>query len=371
MKKIRVIAAVFSLSCLIFTQSAFPDGVRLKDIASFGLEDDIQLIGYGLIVGLDGSGDSKSTVFTMQSLTNMMERMGLTLPAAKVKVKNVAAVIVTAKLSSFNRVGSKVDCTVSSLGDASSLQGGMLLITPLSGPDGIVYAVAQGPVSIGGFNVQSSGGDRVSENYTLVGRIPNGAIVESQRVMDINPEIININLINPDFTTSQRLAGKINATVEPGIALAVDEGNVQLTIPDSYKTPGGMVELISRVETLEIVPDAVARVIINEKTGTIVAGEHVTLSAVALAHGNLKIEIDATPLVSQPPGFSGGRTVVTRDSRISATAEPARIINMEEKAEISDLVEALNQIGATPRDIIAIFQALKIAGALRAELVIM
>ena len=371
MKKITIIAIVSSMVCLTFAQTALSSGVRLKDIASFGLKDDIQLIGYGLMVGLDGTGDSKSTIFTMQSLANMMERMGLTLPADRIKVKNVAAVIVTSKLSSFNRIGSKIDCTVSSLGDASSLQGGMLLITPLSGPDGSVYAIAQGPVSIGGFNVQTSGGDKVSENYTLVGRIPNGAIVESQRETPGDPAVININLINPDFTTSQRLASKINAEVEPGIAMAMDEGNVQLKIPDSYKIPGGMVELISRVETLEIIPDVVARVIINEKTGTIVAGEHVTLSAIALAHGNLKIEIDATPLVSQPPGFSGGRTVVTRDSRINVSTEPARIINMEEKTEISDLVEALNQIGATPRDIIAIFQALKMAGALRAELVIM
>ena len=371
MKKIKITFSAMALVCLITAQSSLSDGVRLKDIASFGLEDDIQLIGYGLVVGLDGTGDSKSTIFTMQSLTNMMERMGLTLPADQVKVKNVAAAIVTAKLSSFNRVGSKVDCTVSSLGDASSLQGGMLLVTPLSGPDGAVYGTAQGPISIGGFNAQSTGGDKISENYTLVGRIPNGVIVEQYREAEIDAEYININLLNPDFTTSQRLAGKINASIEPGIAMAIDEGNVRLKIPPAYKALGGMVDLISRVETLEIIPDAIARVIINEKTGTIVAGEHVTLSAVALAHGNLKIEIDATPLVSQPPGFSAGRTVVTRDSRISATAEPARIINMDEKTEISDLVEALNQIGATPRDIIAIFQALKMAGALRAELVIM
>jgi len=297
--------------------------------------------------------------------------MGITLPADQVKVKNVAAVIVTAKLSSFCGIGTKIDCTVSSLGDASSLQGGMLLYTPLSSSDGVVYATAQGPVSIGGVNVQSTGGDKVSENYTLVGRVPGGAVVEKQRESQSEPEFLNISLINPDFTTSQRLAGKINSTIEAGAAIAVNEGNVQLHIPQRLKTAGGVVDLVSRIESLEIIPDAVARVVVNEKTGTIVAGEHVTLSAVALAHGNLKIQIEATPQVSQPEGFSGGKTVVTRDSYVTAEAEPARIINMKEKTEIGDLVEALNEIGATPRDIIAIFQALKIAGALRAELVIM
>jgi len=371
MKKIRTFSICFLLIVLTISGSLSAESVRLKDIASFGVEDDIQLIGYGLVIGLDGTGDSKNTVFTMQSLTNMMERMGLTLPADQVKVKNVAAVIVTANLSSFSKIGSKVDCTVSSLGDASSLQGGLLLITPLSGGDGLVYATAQGPVSIGGFNVQSTGGDKVSENYALVGRIPNGAVVERQGEASAETEQINISLINPDFTTSRRLAGKINASIEPGIAVAVDEGNVQLTVPPKFRTAGGVVDLISKVETLEIVPDAVARVVINEKTGTIVAGEHVTLSAVALAHGNLKIEIEATPLVSQPTGFSQGQTVVTRDSNVRAEAEPARIINLEEKAEIGELVTALNEIGASPRDIIAIFQALKVAGALRAELVIM
>ncbi len=371
MKKHKTLISGLLLVYLLLCQSGLTSGVRLKDIASFQLDNDIQLIGYGLVVGLDGTGDSRSTIFTIQSLTNMMERMGVTLPQNQVKVKNVAAVMVTGRLSSFARVGSKIDCTVSSMGDASSLQGGMLLITPLSGTDGTVYATAQGPISIGGFNIQSSGGDKITENYALVGRIPNGAIVEVRRQVEMDSDVLTVSLINPDFTTSQRTAGKINAVVDPGIAIAVDEGNVQVRIPAVYRTPGGLVDLISRIETLEIVPDAVARVVINEKTGTIVAGEHVSISAVALAHGNLKIEIKATPQISQPQPFSGGRTVLTRDSEITAEAEPARIINMEEKARIKDLAVALNEIGATPRDIIAIFQALKLAGALRAELVIM
>ena len=230
---------------------------------------------------------------------------------------------------------------------------------------------AQGPISIGGFNAQTTGGDKVTENYALVGRIPGGAIVDKERPTDVNPEFLSINLFNPDFTTCRRAADKINAMIEPGAAVASNEGCITVKIPSAFRTPGGLVNLVSRMESLEIHPDAVARVVINEKTGTIVAGEHVTLSAVALAHGNLKIEIKAEPQVSQPEPFSQGRTVLTRDSEITAEAEEARIIKFEEKANIGDLAEALNDIGATPRDIIAIFQALKLAGALRAELVIM
>jgi len=369
-RQIRKISVIVFALLFVGWQTA-ASGVRLKDIATFQLDNDIQLIGYGLVVGLDGTGDSKSTIFTLQTLTNLMERMGITLSPEKVKVKNVAAVMVTARLPSFARIGSKIDCTVSSLGDASSLQGGMLLITQLTGTDGAVYATAQGPISIGGFNARTTGGDKITENYALVGRIPGGAIVEKERLVDVNPEFLSVNLFNPDFTTCRRAADKINAVIEPGVAVARDEGNLTVKIPSAFRTPGGMVNLISRMESLEIIPDAVARVVINEKTGTIVAGEYVTISAVALAHGNLKIEIKAEPQVSQPQPFSRGRTVLTRDSEIVVEAEEARIIKFEEKANIGDLAEALNEIGATPRDIIAIFQALKLAGALRAELVIM
>jgi flagellar P-ring protein FlgI len=359
------------IAAIVLFNAASSLAVRIKDIASFQLNSDIQLIGYGLVVGLDGTGDSKSAKFTMQSLSNMMERMGLTVSPDEVKVKNVASVMVTARLSSVARNGSKIDCTVSSLADASSLQGGMLLVTPLSGLDGQVYATAQGPISIGGFNAQTGGGDKITENYALVGQIPNGAIIERQPAINDVPSAFVASLINPDFTTSQRIAERINSTIEPGTAMAIDEGNVQVKIPDSYKTSGGLVDFISKIESLEVIPDAVARVVINEKTGTIVAGEYVSISAIALAHGNLKIEVKATPQVSQPEPFSNGKTVLTRDSDLSAQAEPARIIHMEEQASIGDLASALNQIGATPRDIIAIFQALKAAGALRAELVIM
>jgi flagellar P-ring protein FlgI len=367
MKKMILTALAIS----ILLGAVETQAVRIKDIASFQLNSDVQIIGYGLVIGLDGTGDSKSAKFTAQSLANMMERMGVTISADEVKVKNIASVMVTARLSPFTRPGSKVDCTVSSLGDASSLQGGMLLVTPLSGLDGVIYATAQGPISIGGFNVQSGGGDKIIENYALVGQVPNGAIVEKQAGEDSVPEEFTASLLTPDFTTSHRVAERINISMGNGTAQPIDEGNIQITVPESYRIHGGIVDFISKIETLEIVPDVVAKVIINEKTGTIVAGEHVTISAIALAHGSLKIEIKATPQVSQPEPFSGGQTVLTKDSEITAKNEPARIINMKEQTSIGDLAGALNDIGATPRDIIAIFQALKAAGALRAELVIM
>jgi flagellar P-ring protein precursor FlgI len=371
MKTQRSLILIAILMTLILLPLLTVDAARIKDIASFQSTGDIQLIGYGLIVGLDGTGDSKSAKFTAQSLSNMMERMGLTLSPDEVKVKNVASVMVTARMSPYSHTGSKIDCAVSSLGDASSLQGGMLLITPLSGMDGAVYATAQGPVSIGGFNAQTTGGDKITENYALVAQIPNGAIVEKQQENEHPPEALSLSINNPDFTTCQRIVGKINQTQGNGTAVALDAGNIQVNIPNNFKSSGNIVDFISAVETMEIDPDAIARVVINEKTGTIVAGEHVTVAPVALAHGNLKIEIKATPQVSQPEAFSQGKTVLTRDSELSANSEPASIINLPKQADIGDLATALNQIGATPRDIIAIFQALKAAGALRAELVIM
>ena len=368
---LRADAAISMLLAIILFTSSPSHAARIKDIASFQSTGDIQLIGYGLIVGLDGTGDSKSAKFTAQSLSNMMERMGLTRSPDEVKVKNVAAVMVTARMSPYLRIGSKIDCTVSSLGDATSLQGGMLLVTPLSGMDGAVYATAQGPVSIGGFNAQTTGGDKITENYALVAQIPNGGIIEKQQVAEHPLDILSLSLNNPDFTTCQRIVQKINETEGEHTASALDAGNVQVNIPVNYKTSGNIVDFIANIETMEIDPDAIARVVINEKTGTIVAGEHVTVAPVALAHGNLKIEIKATPQVSQPEAFSQGKTVLTRDSELSANSEPASIINLPKQADIGDLATALNQIGATPRDIIAIFQALKAAGALRAELVIM
>ena len=351
--------------------SGFANQVRVKDIAKFQTENSLALIGYGLVVGLDGTGDSKSTIFTVQSLTNMMERMGITVDPNVVKVKNVASVIVTSELTPYTRPGTKIDVTVSSLGDASSLQGGTLLYTPLADASGDVYASAQGAISIGGFNISTGLGDQIRNNYTLVGRVPNGATVEKGIEGNPIPETIRLSLQIPDYTTANRLAQSINYNFLDLKAVALDEANIEVVFTKPNTDSGQMVKIISQIENLTVEPDQPARVVVNEKTGTIVAGEHVTISAVMLAHGNLNIEIKATPLVSQPQPFSQGQTVLTREAEVTANPEMARILHIEQQANIGDLAAALNEIGATPRDIIAIFQALKAAGALRAELVIL
>lgn len=366
MKKLIVLTIV-----LFMVMPAITNQVRVKDIAKFQVETSVPLMGYGLVVGLEGTGDSKSTRFTIQSLVNMMERMGITVDPGQVKVKNVAAVMVTAELSPYMRVGSKIDVTVSSLGDASSLQGGTLLYTPLANVAGEVFGVAQGPISIGGFNISTGLGDQIRNNYTLVGRVPNGGTVEQEIEGDPTPEIIRLSLQQPDYTTANRLAQTINYNFLDLTANALDEANIEVSFSKEHEKSGDIVKLISQIENLMIRPETPARVVINEKTGTIVAGEHVTISAVMLAHGNLNVEIKATPLVSQPEPFSQGRTVLTREAQVTAEPEIARILHVEQQAHIGDLAEALNEIGASPRDIIAIFQGLKAAGALRAELLIL
>ena len=366
MKRTLVFLIVFVLCA-----SSLANKVRVKDIARFQTENTIPLLGYGLVVGLEGTGDSKSTRFTIQTLANMMERMGVTVDPNQVKVKNVAAVIVTAELAPYMSYGSRIDVMVSSIGDASSLQGGTLLYTPLADASGTVFALAQGPVSIGGFNVSTGMGDQFRNNYTLVGRIPGGATVEKQIVTQPPSSSVMLHLESPDFTTADRLARVINEKIAGVTAIASSEADVEIIIPKSKQDPGEMVKLFAQIEKLEIEPDVPARVAINEKTGTIVAGQNVTISAVMLAHGNLNIEIRTTPMVSQPAPFSQGRTVLTRDAEIAVEPEVARIIHIEQQANIGDLAAALNEIGATPRDIIAVFQALKAIGALRAELVVM
>ncbi len=345
--------------------------VRIKDLGAFQNQRETDLIGYGLVVGLDGSGDGTGTRFTIQSLVNMMERMGLTVDQNQVKVKNVAAVVVTATLTSAQPNGSHFDVTVSSLGDASSLQGGTLLLTPLAGSDGQVFATAQGPVSIGGFNVQVDEGNKIVNNYTLVGRVPNGAkVTEALESDDATQREFMIAMHNPDFTTAHRVADRIN--IKYGLtAYPVDAGTVRVTVPDSLAHPSTRIKFISDIGQLRVMPDNIARVVINEKTGTIVAGRHVTIEPVAIAHGTITVNIQSTPIISQPQPYSGGETVVTSQPRLEVLDEQARVVHMKGAVYLSDVAKALNQIGATPRDIIAIFQALKQAGALRSELVIL
>jgi flagellar P-ring protein precursor FlgI len=369
-KKILALAIILLVPTVWFISKAWADA-RVKDIASINSQNEISLIGYGLVVGLEGTGDGKGTVFTIQSLVNMLQRMGVTVPVNKVKVKNIAAVVVTASLPPGTKKGSSIDCTVSSLGDATSLKGGTLLLTPMQSVDGAIFGYSSGPVSIGGFNVQVDDDNKIVNNYTLVGRIPGGFKADVGYSMeDFDCRLLQLSLTNPDFTTANRLKDKINSLF-PGSAYPIDAGTVELVVPDSLQMKSGWIEFVSRIENLRIEPDVPARVVVNEKTGTIVAGEKVSIAPVALAHGTITIAIKSVPVISQPAPFSQGETVESRESFIEVEDQDARVVYFEERTNISEVAAALNAIGATPRDVIAIFQALKQAGALRAELVIL
>lgn len=344
-------------------------GTRIKDITRVHAESERDLIGYGLVIGLDGTGDSKGAQFTMQSLVNMMERMGLTVDTRKLKVKNVAAVIVTAQLSSNHKIGDRIDVTVSSIGDASSLQGGTLLMTPLSSSEGDVYVSAQGAVSIGGFNVQVNEGNKIINNYTVVGQVPDGGKVTCQLEGQPESQDIILTLRSPDYSTAAQIAGKINDKYGR-TALVEDAATIRIVSSEDIREQDKRSRFIAAIGLLEVNPDQPARVIINERTGTIVAGTNVTISPVAIAHGNITINIKAYPVISQPQPFSRGETVSTSEYEIAVDNEVARVVHWKEMVSMADIAGALNSIGAAPRDIIAIFEALKQAGALRAELII-
>jgi flagellar P-ring protein precursor FlgI len=334
-----------------------------------------QLLGYGLIVGLNGTGDSSSASFTFQSIVSMLQKFGITVPKSEITVKNVAAVVVTAELPPFIREGSRIDVTVSSLGNASNLQGGILLMTPLQGPDGNVYAVAQGPVSIGGFNAGTdegtAGGMSVQKNHPTVGRVPNGALIEREVAMDfVSGNMVRVVLAKPDFTTCDRLVKAINKEFESSPAAAYDAGSVKVSIPFEYAN--NVIGLIARLEKIEVSPDAVAAIVINERTGTIVAGERVKISTVAVSHGNLSIEIKSRYKISQPLPFSrAGTTSTVSEYEATVEEEKARMLVLTEGVDIGEVANALNALGVTPRDMISIFQAMKEASALQAELRIM
>lgn len=341
---------------------------RIKDLAAVKGIRSNQLTGYGLIVGLDGTGDKSGTRFTQRSLVNMLKRMGIEVNPAMVRVKNVAAVMVTAKMPPFARTGNRIDVLVSSIGDAQSLVGGTLLLAQLKGADGKVYALAQGPISVGGFGAQGASGSSVTKNHLLAGRITDGATVEREiPVAFSEKKSLTLTLFNPDFTTAIRMSESINNAVGERVSRPVDSGTLQLTVPESYHdhVPGFMAKL----ESLHVEPDAVARIVVNEKTGTVVIGEKVRISTVAVAHGNLSISIKESLNVSQPLPFSrGGETVVTPESDVEVEEPKEKLMIVEAGASIGELVRALNAIGVTPRDLISIFQSIKAAGALQAEL---
>ncbi len=366
MKSKKLVWSALILALAMFGPGYLCQAARIKDIVSIKGVRNNQLVGYGLVVGLDGTGDGKKARFTIQSMVSMLEKMGVTVDAGEIKVSNVAAVMVTATLPPFARAGSRIDALVSSIGDAKSLQGGTLLMTPLKGANGRIYAVAQGPVNTGGFSAAGSGSS-VQKNFPTVGRVINGALVE--REIDtgfIKRDHLTLALHNPDFTTAYRVADTINKHFMMPLAKAVDAGTLSLKVPKSFG--GNPVALVAAIESLEVEPDAHAKVVINERTGTVVMGENVRISTIAIAHGNLSIVIKENSNVSQPLPFSKGKTVVTPNTDISVKEGHRQLVVIPKGVSIGDVVRALNALGVSPRDLIAIFQAIKAAGALQADL---
>jgi flagellar P-ring protein precursor FlgI len=343
--------------------------VRVKDLASVAGVRSNPLIGYGLVVGLKGTGDGTQAEFTTQSLANLLRRSGISVPQSSIRVRNVAAVMVTVDLPPFSRPGQKLDVQVSSIGDAKSLQGGTLLMTPLLGPDGGTYAVAQGAVSIGGAFLGGGGGNSVSKNHPTTGRIPAGATVERKIALNFGSSgELRLLLNNPDFATASRIVNAVNGTF--GERLANAEDAVSIVIEPPAGLGADPVSLLARIQEIEVEPDASARIIINEKTGTVVMGNDVRISTVALAHGNLTIEVGTSWEASQPAPFSeSGETVVIPEQNVTTREEINSVITLEQGTTVSEVVEALNALGVSARDMIAIFQAMRSAGALHAEIV--
>jgi flagellar P-ring protein precursor FlgI len=347
---------------------------RIKDIVEFeGIRDNL-LIGYGLVVGLKGTGDRlANSPFTQQSLVAMLERLGVNTRDANVNTRNVAAVMVTGTLVPFSRQGTRIDVTVSALGDAADLLGGTLLVTPLMGADGEIYAVAQGQVAVGGFSVQGDSGSSVSKGVPTSGRIPNGAIVEREIVFDLaGMQQVRLSLRNPDLTTAQRVADAINAFLGEATATPSDPATVELRVPDGFRQ--NVAGLLAAVEQLNVEPDQMARVIVDEQSGIIVMGEKVRIDTVAIAQGNLTIRVSETPQVSQPEPFGpeSSETVVVPRTEITIDEDPGKRLGViPQGISLGELVQGLNALGISPRDMISILQAIKAAGALQADLEIL
>jgi flagellar P-ring protein FlgI len=342
---------------------------RLKDIATLRGVPSEPVIGYGLVVGLNKTGDRRQTIFSGQSLAAMLERFGVAISPAEMKVENIAAVVVTGELSPFAQLGARLDITASSIGDARSLQGGTLLPTPLRRTDGSIVALAQGPLSIGGFGA-GGGGSSVTVNHLTVGRVPGGGLVQVSRQTALPAlDQIAFALRDPDFVSARRVADAINMELGADSAVVEDAGTVSVTVPQASRT--AVASLIARLEPLPVTLDSVARVAINERTGTVVLGGDVRIGPAAVAHGNLSVRIATQLQVSQPAPFSQGQTTVVPQSQVDVEESEAQLVELNSGTTLADVVKALNALGATPRDIIAIMQALKAAGALRAEIVIL
>ena len=360
------------LVSIVFVVTAMPvQAERIKDIASIAGVRSNQLMGYGLVVGLDGTGDKvNSSPFTEQSLRSMLNQLGVVVPpTTKINPKNVAAVSLNAELPAFAKSGQKIDVTVSSLGDAKSLRGGTLLMSPLKGADGKVYAVAQGNLVVGGLSASGADGSKITVNIPSVGRIPNGATVERTVPTPFaEGNFLTLNLHEGDFTTAQRVVDSINETIGPGVAQAIDASSIKVSSP---LNPSQRVSYVSLIENLEVIPgEAPARIIVNSRTGTVVISSQVRVTPAAVSHGSLTVTISENPQVSQPEALSGGVTAVTPQSDVNVEEAGSRMFLFNPGVSLDEVVRAVNQVGAAPSDLVAILEALKQAGALKAELLV-
>jgi flagellar P-ring protein precursor FlgI len=360
--KIKLLIIVLLLSTQLFSQ-------RIKDIAYLTGENTEQIIGYGLVVGLAGTGDSQRSSFTIQSVTSMLKRFGITVPQTDLRTKNVAAVMVTTILNSYLKEGASFDVTVSSLGDASSLLGGTLLMTPLSGMDGQVYGFAQGSISVGGYDFKTTTGSRVAKNHSLAGRVPRGGVLKLPlKSSAISNQLVSLFLNNPDMTTASNITNAVNLQFGESTALAVDAGEVKVNVPADRQN--NIVGFISELELLPVQVDYAAKVILNERTGTVVAGSNVKIQPVTISHGNLNITIKSYPIISQPNAFSNGTTEIYNNLVPYASQDSTNAIALNGASNVQEVAAALNSLKVAPKDVIAIFQALKESGALIAELII-
>jgi flagellar P-ring protein precursor FlgI len=369
----RIIRAIIALAAAFAIVAPAPPAraaSRIKDLASIEGVRQNQLIGYGLVVGLNGTGDTINNIpFTKQSLTAMLERLGVNIRGQTLRTGNVAAVMVTANLPAFGTQGTRIDVTVSSLGDSKSLQGGTLLVTPLLGADGNVYAVAQGSLAIGGFSAEGEAA-KIVKGVPTVGRIVNGAIIEREIDFALN-RLPNLRLAlrNSDFTTAKRIASAVNDFIGTPTAEPIDPSTVALTIPKQFA--GNVVALITEIEQLQIEPDTPAKIIIDERSGIIVMGRDVRVSTIAIAQGNLTVSITEAPQVSQPAPLSRGRTRVVLRTRLGVQEDGHKLALVRESVSLQQLVDGLNALGIGPRDMIAILQAIKAAGAIQADIEVM
>jgi flagellar P-ring protein FlgI len=368
----RTIWAAIVAGTIMLAGTAAPAGAtsRIKDLANIEGVRQNQLIGYGLVVGLNGTGDTLNNIpFTRQSLQAMLERLGVNVRGAQMRTGNVAAVMVTANLPAFATQGTRMDVTVSALGDSKSLQGGTLLVTPLLGADGNVYAVAQGSLAISGFQAEGDAA-KIVRGVPTVGRISNGAIIEREIDFALNKlGQLRLALRNPDLTTAKRIASAINDFIGSPAAEPLDPSTVQLTVPKEFQ--GNVIALLTEIEQLQIEPDLTAKLIIDERSGIIVMGRDVRVSTVAVAQGNLTVTISETPVVSQPQPFSRGETRVAPRTRVGVTEEGKKFAVVKEGVSLQQLVDGLNALGIGPRDLISILQAIKAAGAIQADIEVM